>query len=168
MKNNTRSIVLIGLLLGLNIVFSRFISISAWSFKIGFTFLTVLVAAYISGIPGACLVAGLGDFIGALLFPIGPYNPGFTFSAILTGIIYGAFFKGDFDNKKMIIAVLLNQIAVSLLFNSLLISILYKANFWALLTGTRLPQSLVMIVVEFITIRLIKPVLPRLKRLVNE
>ena len=106
MKNNTRSIVLLGLLIGLNIVFSRFISISAWNFKIGFTFLTVLVAAYILGIPGACLVAGLGDFIGALLFPIGAYNPGFTFSAILTGLIYGAFFKDDFDNKKTLMLLL--------------------------------------------------------------
>ena len=82
---NTRTLVTMGLLLALEIVLSRFLSINAWNIKIGFNFVPVAVAALLYGPLGGAIVAAMGDFLGAILFPIGPYFPGFTFTAFLTG-----------------------------------------------------------------------------------
>ena len=91
MKWNTEAIVLLGVLISTEVVLSRFFSISAWNIKIGFSFLPVVVAALLLGSLQAGIVAGLGDLIGALLFPIGAYFPGFTLTAFLTGIVFGLF-----------------------------------------------------------------------------
>ena len=71
-KINTKLIVTIGLLTAIQIVLSRFLSINAWNIKIGFAFVPVFVAAWLYGPVPAMLVGGLGDFLGAILFPIGP------------------------------------------------------------------------------------------------
>ena len=75
MKNKrVGSLVILALMIGLNIVLSRFVSIKAMNFKISFTFLTIVLSAYFYGYYGAIMVALFGDLLGALLFPIGPYS----------------------------------------------------------------------------------------------
>ena len=78
MKKSSRfklvDIVLLALLLALNVVLSRFLSIATPSAKIGFSFLPEALAAAIYGPLGGMTVAGLGDLVGALLFPIGVYS----------------------------------------------------------------------------------------------
>ena len=71
------------------IVLSRFLSINAWNLKIGFTFVPVFLAAYLYGPLGGAIVGGIADFLGATLFPIGAYFPGFTLTCVLTGVVYG-------------------------------------------------------------------------------
>ena len=86
----TKNLALMALLVAANVVFSRFLSINTFNIKIGFTFLTVMMAAYLFGPVGAMLVGGLGDVIGALLFPIAPFFPGFTLTAVITGLLYNS------------------------------------------------------------------------------
>ena len=76
----THSIALMGLLLAAEIVLSRFCSIATWNIKIGFTFIPLVLSAGLFGPIGAGVLAALADFLGAILFPIGPYFPGFTFT----------------------------------------------------------------------------------------
>ena len=81
MSNTQRRILIlavVGVLVAVNIVLARFLSFRIWSSTIGFAFVTVAVAARVYGPVPAMLVAGLGEFVGAILFPIGPYFPGFT------------------------------------------------------------------------------------------
>lgn len=167
MKINSRMLVTISLLIGLNVVFSRLISISTLSFKISFTFLTLALAAYLYGPIVSCLIGGLGDLIGALLFPIGAFNPLFTITAILSGLVYGLLFYKDLDNKKIIIAILIDRIVVSLLINTYFISITYNSSYGALLL-TRVYQNIVMIIVEYITLNLLRNSFSRLKEYINE
>ncbi|MBQ3551745.1 MAG: folate family ECF transporter S component [Clostridia bacterium] len=82
-------IVLLGLMLALEIILSRFLSISTPIVKIGFAFVPVVIVGMLYGWPWSMAVAALGDFIGAILFPIGPYFPGYTFSAALSGAFMG-------------------------------------------------------------------------------
>ena len=93
-KFDTSMIVYIGVLTAMEIVLNRFLSINAWNLKIGFSFVPVAIAGMLFGPIPAAIVAALGDFVGALVFPIGPYFPGFTFTAFLTGIVFGFFLKG--------------------------------------------------------------------------
>ena len=79
----TKNLALIALLIALNVVLSRFLSFNVWNLKIGFTFVSLIFAAYFTGPVGAAIVGGAGDLIGALMFPIGAYFPGFTLTAVL-------------------------------------------------------------------------------------
>ena len=87
----TKTLTLTALLAALEFVLSRFLSISAWNTKIGFAFVPVALAALLLGPLNAGIVAALADFLGALLFPVGPYFPGFTLTAFLMGLCYGLF-----------------------------------------------------------------------------
>lgn len=150
-KFNTRVIVVSGLLVALHIVLSRFLSINAWNIKIGFAFVPVFVAAWLYGPVPAALVGGLGDFLGAVLFPIGPYFPGFTLSCALTGVIFGILLHKEQTLPRIVGAVVLNQFGVSLLLTTLWISILYGSPYEVLL-ATRVVQAALLSAVELVTV----------------
>jgi ECF transporter S component (folate family) len=133
----------------LNVVLSRFLSIATPVVKIGFTFLPIAFAAGLYGPIGGMLVAGLGDFIGALLFPIGPYFPGYTLTAAILGLIFGLFLYRRCCFWKIVVAVVATQLLCTLLLNTLWTAILYDKAFWAYL-ATRLVQSAIMTVVEIV------------------
>ena len=143
----TRNLTALGLLLALEIVLSRFLSVAAWNMKIGFSFVPVVVAAVVFGPVSAAVVAGLGDLLGALLFPIGPYFPGFTLTAILTGLTFGLFLYRRRSVPRALGAVLVAQPVLSLLLNSLWISVLYGSPFSPLLVS-RIPQTIIHGVLE--------------------
>lgn len=150
-KINTKQMVTIGLLVAMHIVLSRFLSINAWNIKIGFAFVPVFLAAWAYGPLPAAAVGALGDFLGAVLFPIGPYFPGFTLSCALTGVIFGLLLHREQTLPRIVTAVVLNQFGVSLLLTSLWISVLYGSPYIVLL-GTRVIQSAILTGVELITI----------------
>ncbi len=154
----TRQLVLMAMLIAVHIVLSRFLSISAWNMKIGFAFIPVLLAAVYMGPLQAAVVGALGDFIGALLFPIGAYFAGFTATAFLTGLLYGVFLHKKQNSALIIGAVISTEIIGSLLLNTLWISILYGAPFFPLM-ATRVFQVAIMGVLEFLVIRAITGVL---------
>ena len=85
-KFTTKQLVIIAMLVALNVILSRFLSIAAWNIKIGFAFVPVVFAALYLGPWQAALVGALGDFIGATLFPIAAYFPGFTITAAIVGL----------------------------------------------------------------------------------
>lgn len=143
--------VTLGLLIAIEIVLSRFCSIAAWNIKIGFSFVPVAVAAVLYGPAGAATVAAMGDFLGAILFPIGAYFPGFTFTAALTGIVLGLFLHKQQTAKRILSAVLINQLLLCLPLNTLWISVLYSSPYGPLF-ATRILQTLVLIPLQFVVI----------------
>lgn len=153
-KFNTKTLTILGLLVAVEIVLSRFLSISAWNIKIGFSFVPIALAAILYGPLAGGLVAAVGDFLGAVLFPIGPYFPGFTFTAFLTGMVFGLFLHKKQNLRNIAGAVLVNQLIMSLLLNTLWISILYGSPFLPLLE-TRVFQAVLLGVVQFVVIRMV-------------
>ena len=148
-SKTTKQITLIALFTAIEIVLSRLLSFSVWNMKIGVSFVSVMLAAYLIGPVGGLIVGGLSDFLGAILFPIGPYFPGFTATAALTGLVFGLCFYKGINLPKIIIAVVSTQLVCGLLLNSLFVSILYHSPFSVLIV-TRLPQVGIMIVLEFV------------------
>lgn len=165
------NLVCCALLIALQVVLSRWLSFQTWNLKIGFSFVPVVLAARLFGPVEAMLVYGIGDVVGTFLFPVGAYFPGFTVSAVLSGLIYGLFlykkngsyvFFGKKDGKatkkseilRLVGAVGLIQLICSFLLNSLWISIAYGAPFAAQL-ATRWPQSLSMGVVQIVLLALV-------------
>lgn len=163
LKFDTKTVVLMGILIAMQIILSRFMSLAAWNFKVGFGFIPVVLAAMLLGPVKGGIVGAAADFIGAILFPIGAYFPGFTLTAFLTGMIYGIFLHKKQSVINIIIAVGITEFILSLLLNSLWISMLYGAPFLALLS-TRILQCFVLAPVEFLTIGMLsKLLLPRLR-----
>lgn len=160
---STQRIVILALMVAANVVLSRFLSISLWNLKIGFAFLPVVLTAILYGPVAGGLVGALGDFVGATLFPIAAYFPGFTVTAFLVGAIYGIFLHKKQDLKGILLAVLLTELIGSLLLNSFWISLMFGAPFVSLL-APRAMQACGMGVVEFLTIRLISRYLPMLRQ----
>lgn len=147
----TKELTLIAALTAIEIVLSRFLSINAWNIKIGFNFVPIAAAAVLLGPVEAGLVAAIGDFLGAILFPIGAYFPGFTLTAFLSGLCFGFFLSEKRSSLRILLAVAINQLLLSLLLNSLWISVLYGSPYLPLL-GTRLIQCAVLFPVQFAVI----------------
>ena len=157
-----KSLTLASLLIALEVVLSRFLSISAWNTKIGFAFVPVVLAALLLGPLCAGVVGALADFLGALLFPVGAFFPGFTMTAFLMGVCYGLFLYRKQSFPRILGAVAVHQLVLSLLLNSLWISLLYGSPYRPLLL-TRLPQCAILSAVQLALIPLIAQLLPRLR-----
>lgn len=158
---STQQLVFMAVLIAMNIILSRFLSIAAWNLKIGFAFLPVVAAAIYMGPWQAAIVGALGDLLGATMFPIGAYFPGFTVTAFLVGLTYGYFLHKKQDWKRIFLAVFLTEFVGSLLLNTFWISVLYGSPFFPLLY-TRIFQVVVMGIVEAVVIRSMTGVLVRL------
>lgn len=159
MHKNLKIMLQVAMLVAIEVVLNRFCSINTQVVKIGFAFVPVAVCAMLFGPIWACITAGMADFIGAILFPIGPYFPGFTASAALTGLVFGLLlYKRQTDWKHIALAVGINNLIISLFLTTFWIHLLYGGPYWALVPA-RLLQNGILVVVEFAVIRLLqKPV----------
>lgn len=158
---STRLLVTLSLLIATEVVLNRFLSINAWNLKIGFSFVPVAIAAIMFGPIAAGLVGALGDLIGALLFPIGAYFPGFTLTAFITGVILGLFLHKKQTVLRIVLAVGINNLIFSLFLNSLWISILYTSPYLPLV-ATRVIQCAILIPVQIAVILVMQKVLQRI------
>lgn len=148
-KLSARLIAYLGLLVAAEIVLSRFLSINAWNIKIGFNFVPIVIAAVLFGPVAAGITGALGDFLGAILFPIGPYFPGFTLTSFLTGLVFGFFLYEKRTPLRILAAVAIVQLVLGLLVNSFWISVLYGSPYLPLL-ATRIVQCAVLGPVQFL------------------
>lgn len=151
---HTKTITLMGFLIATEIVLSRFASISAWNIKIGFGFVPIVVAAMLLGPVKAGIIAAVSDFLGAVLFPIGAYFPGFTFTALCMAVIYGILLYNKETFLRIVVAVGINQLILSLFLNTLWISVLYDSPYWSIFM-TRIIQTMILIPVQILVINLI-------------
>ncbi len=110
---------MLGLLIALEVVLSRFLSVATGSVKIGVQFMPIAIAAMLYGPLWGGAVGALADLVGALAFPIGAYFPGFTISAFLAGMIYGLFlYNRKVTKYNAMIAAALISVVVRMLLDS--------------------------------------------------
>ncbi len=163
------------LLTAVAVVANRFLSINLPSMSIGVTFVPLMLCGMLFGPLWGGVCGALTDFIGATLFPFGPYFPGFTAVAFLSGVLFGLCGKAAEKikgNLRFILSaaviIIVKEIICSLLLNSLWISFLYGNSFGVLFV-TRLPLSAVTVVLETLFALVVKAaVLPPVKRAINK
>lgn len=153
-----KKIVLSSMLLAILIIFSRFVSIKTDILVISLSFIPIMMSAIWLGYKYSMLIALLGDLIGALLFPFGPYFPGFTLSAAISGTIYGIFLYNkstQLEYKKLVIRLILSSIlvlfGVNIFITSFWIHMLYGKAYGVIIAG-RIITQVVMLPVQVITI----------------
>ena len=164
-----RMLVVLALLTALEIVLNRFLSINTAGWKIGFGFVPVVVAAMMFGPLAAGVVCGLADLIGALLFPIGPYFPGFTAVAFIMGAVWGLFLSGKKTKNNYflstVIPSVINNLVLGLFVNTLWVSILYSSkSYWGWFMY-RLPEYAILIPLNLALIPALRPLCNKLKKM---
>ncbi|HHT51420.1 MAG TPA: folate family ECF transporter S component [Eubacteriaceae bacterium] len=123
--NNTRSLVFIGVLISIEIILTRFFAIETAIIRIGFGFIAVALTSILFGPIIGGIAAAIADVLGMIIFPKGPYFPGFTLSAFLGGITYGVFlYNRPKSYFNIAISVLIITIFVNIGLNTLWISII--------------------------------------------
>ncbi len=157
------TLVYLAALTAMQIFLSRFLSVSLWNVKFGFQFIPVILAAISIGPLAGALVGGVGDLVGALLFPIGPYFPGFTLSAVITGLVFGFILQKRHNFAAVLIAVLADTVITTLILNTVWISVLYGSPLLPLLS-TRTIQAAAMAAIQVVAIpTLIIPIYDKMR-----
>ncbi len=98
---NLRSVVTAALLIAVHTVMAVFLSITVTqSLKISISFLANVVTGALFGPIVGMICGGIGDIVQYVIKPTGAYFPGFTISAMLSGLIYGTAFYNRFPKRK--------------------------------------------------------------------
>lgn len=173
-KKTVRTLVFAALFTALEVVLSRFCSVNTQGWKIGFSFVPVVACAALFGPLVSASVCAASDLIGALLFPIGPYFPGFTLCSGIMGAVWGLFLykKGETSAlngsrtrnfMKILSPTLINNIAVGLIVNTVWVSILYGSKTYFGWFLYRLPEYAIKIPVELVLVPIIVKLCVKLK-----
>lgn len=160
MKNfTTKQMIIIALMIAVEIVLTRFLSIQLPTIRIGFGFLPIAVVAMLYGPVWAGIAAVLGDIIGVTFFsPFGIF-PGFTLTALLIGVVYGIFlYKHPKSLHRTCFAVLIVTIVLQLLLDTYWLQIMTGQGFIAMLPP-RVIRTIIMIPIQIILIQVIARVI---------
>lgn len=144
------TLVVSSVLIALNIVITRLLSIDIGAVRIGLGFIPIALGAMLYGpVPGA-VIAFLADLLGALLQGKG-YWPGFALSAILLGATYGIFlYKRKKSYKTITICVVLQAIFIESLLGALWYKIFGGTPFFAALSMRALDAAVMIPVKVFL------------------
>jgi ECF transporter S component (folate family) len=136
MQNDSqlKKLIIISLFIALEIILTRFCSINTPIMRIGFGFLPVAMLGIMYGPVWAGIAYLLGDVLGMMIFPSGPYFPGFTLTAFLTGVTYGlVLHKKPITCKRTFFAALIVCCLCNLLLDTYWLYILTGKGIMALL-----------------------------------
>ncbi len=163
MRENTKKIAVIGMLLALQVVAGRFCTIELPIAKVGFVFLPLSLTAILYGPLWGGAAGVMGDVRAAALGPYGYYPPMAT-TAFLSGCIYGLFlYRKPLTVWRITACVLTECILCSVLLQTFWLTLLMDKAYMVLLP-TRLTQNLI---VAPISVLLIRVVAPRVVAVVN-
>lgn len=132
---STKNVVLCGLLAALAVVLGTVASISVGPYiKIGFSGLPNRIVEFLFGPVVGCLFGGALDILKYIIKPDGPFFFGFTFNAMLAGVIYGSIlYKKPVSIPRIVCAEFLAKVLVNCVLNTLWISMLYGQGFLAIM-----------------------------------
>jgi ECF transporter S component (folate family) len=154
-----KKLVLASLLLAILIVVERLVSFQTPILRISFAYVPIIFSAILLGPLWSTLIAGVGDIIGALLFPKGVFFPGFTLSALLTGLVYGLFLYNTKSHKAFLWRLLISNFLVLLCIHigltSLWVAITVGKAF-LVIAPTRIISAAILFPVEVSTIYVLK------------
>lgn len=146
----------VAVLLAMEVVLSRFFSIATPVTKFSFAFVPLAICGALFGPVYAGVMGGVADLLGAILFPIGPYFPGYTLSNALHGVALGMALKeGRRKWWQLALALVFNHVVVGIFLSALWGHILTGMPYWAVVIK-RVAQAAVMAPVQFVLITLME------------
>lgn len=150
-KLNSKNIAYYGLLIALNVVLTRVGSIRIGGggteiVRIGFGGFPIIFAGIVFGPLAGGIVGAIGDIIGMIVSPMGPYMPHFTFSAALTGVIPGLIMMRCKDKEcrtsfwRLLLAIGIGQVTTSILLWAYFMKTLFGMPLATILPGRVISQ----------------------------
>ncbi|WP_369690584.1 folate family ECF transporter S component [Secundilactobacillus oryzae] len=153
---STRKTAVLGVLMALQLILSRFSLSPTPMFRLSFTFVATVLMAIWVGPLWASAASALTDIIGTLMMGT-PYFVGFTISAMLGAFIYGVFL---YEQKPSVWRIIASQILVALIvnlvLNTLWLTLMYQTPFWALLPARGLKELIstpIQIIIVYIILK---------------
>jgi ECF transporter S component (folate family) len=162
----TKTIVVCGMMAALAIVLGLVATIQIGNYvRIGFSGLPNRIVDFLFGPVVGCFFGGALDVLKYIIKPTGPYNIGFTISAMASGIIYGSLlYKKPVSLKRIVLAEFLVKFFINCLLNTYWLSILY-GNAFTVLFPLRALKNLIMWPIDcailYVTLTLVAQILPR-------
>lgn len=163
---STKMLATLSILVAMEVIIARFGTIRPTeSIKISLDFIPIVIAGILYGPVPAVIMSILADVLGAFLFPVGPFFPGFTLTAAVTGLIYGLLLHKSQSMPRVVCAVVLQQLVCSMVINTFWLHVLYGLPYLPTMAA-RLVQCAVVTALQIVVIPLIaKTVLSVHKRL---
>lgn len=161
-KLSLKTIVVMALLVSANFVVTSIFKMPG-VFKYSPAFLIVALAGREYGVLGGALVGGLGDFLSAILFPVGAFLPGITLTAALVGATYGIFMKNA-KLWKIALAVVIENFVLGLFLNTFWLSLAYDSRSYMGFLIMRLPHMAIMTAVSIPLLYLLNRYVPKLNK----
>ena len=160
----TETMVITAFMIALSVVLSKLVSINISFLRIGFGFLPIAIFAILYGPVVAAVGYGLADLIGAWLFPTGAFFPGFTLSAVLTGLIFGfVLYKKEVIIIRALIASALVCLGVNLLLNTWWLTFIIGKGFRVLLASRAVKEIVAIPVMALLIVAVDKYALVHVK-----
>lgn len=133
-KNNfVLQIVYIALLIAINVILTRFLSIQTQFLRIDFGFLPVAFAGIAFGPFWGAVAGAAGDILGMIIYPTDTYFPGFTLTALLTGVIFGLLYRKKITFVRVLIVSAVVCLVLNLCLDTLWLDIMYGNGFFVIL-----------------------------------
>ena len=136
-RNDLRRFVLLSILIALQTIFSNTLGIRTPILRVTFGFFPLILSGIILGPVYAAIGAVYSDLIGFIIFQTGAtFFPGYTFTALLSGLVYG-FFLYNKPKKlwRIISSVSIVKIILHLGLNTYWTYIAFSTTgFWLLLS----------------------------------
>ena len=163
-KPTPRIIAITAVMIAMEVVLHRFVSIQTPILQIHFGFLPIAAVAILFGPIYSGIAWASADIIGMLLFPTGggTWYIGLTISLFLKGIIYGLFLNSGKKNilLRIIFAALIETVLITLILDTFWLH-LYWGNGIIVMLPSRFLKCIVMFPLQIIGIFGIERVLDR-------
>ena len=155
--SKARSLGICSLLIALNIVLGYFTLPFSTYLRVGFGFVTQPIVALMFGPLTACVTGMMQDIISLLINPVlgGPYNPTYTISVGIAGMIYGLML---YNKPVGAVRVFLTKLIVIVFANIVLNSIALAPTVGSGLIGilpSRIIKNLIMLPIQTIVVYII-------------
>lgn len=168
---STRTLVISALFIAMAVILGQFSFMVGPSVRIGFSRVPIIVSGMLLGPLAGGLTGGVHDLINFMLRPAGGFHPGFTLSAMMTGVIPGLIVQVSFlsvfkklnrAGKVFTISNIVASVAgvyiiVTLLMNTYWLSQLIGDSYLVLLPVRATSQLLANIVNALVIVMLAKP-----------
>ena len=143
-----RTVAVCGMLLALKMVLNMFTINVTSILKVGFAYLPIAAAGMLFGPVAGGIVGAVGDILGYFVQPAGPYFPGFTLDAVLSGFIYGLLlYRRPVRLGRTFAAKALVTLLISFVLNPLWLSLLYGKAFIAVVSA-RMATNLTLLPID--------------------
>ncbi len=145
----TKNVGLCGLIAALVVVLGMVATISFGPYiRIGFSGIPNRIVEFLFGPVVGCLFGGALDILKYIVNPSGPFFFGFTFNAMLSGVIYGTvLYRKPVSVKRIVLAEFLVKAVVNCALNTLWLSMLYGEAFNVLLPA-RVIKNVIMLPID--------------------